>query len=162
MARTYVVKNFELSFEINFRTIIRGHHVYKNIWTSSLGQVLKAKPDERKEAMGYDKYSIGVFKQSEEDDSQLILVGHAPVELSRILNQYLKADEGSSIYVEVTGKRKREVGLVVPAKFSARTKSMRTARILDEQLVRIKENFSNLEFTHRKKGLYRKFPIYEK
>ena len=137
MARTYGVKNFELSFEINFSTIIRGHHVYKNIWTSSLGQVLLAKP-------------------------QLELVGHAPVELSRLLNHFLKAHVGNSIYVEVTGKRKREVGLVVPAKFSARTKSTRTAKILDEQLDRIKEKFTTLEFKHRQKRLYRKFPIYQK
>ena len=162
MARTYGVKNFELSFEINFSTIIRGHHVYKNIWTSSLGQVLLAKPDDRKEALDYDKYSIGVFKQKEEDVSQLELVGHAPVELSRLLNHFLKAHVGNSIYVEVTGKRKREVGLVVPAKFSARTKSTRTAKILDEQLDRIKEKFTTLEFKHRQKRLYRKFPIYQK
>ena len=108
------------------------------------------------------KYSIGVFKQKEEDVSQLELVGHAPVELSRLLNHFLKAHVGNSIYVEVTGKRKREVGLVVPAKFSPRTKSTRTAKILDEQLDRIKEKFTTLEFKHRQKRLYRKFPIYQK
>ena len=48
MARTNIVKDFDLSFEINLKTIIRGHHVYKSIWTSSIGQVLLAQPDERK------------------------------------------------------------------------------------------------------------------
>ena len=46
MARTNIVKDFDLSFEINFKTKIRGHHVYKSIWTSSIGQVLLAQPDE--------------------------------------------------------------------------------------------------------------------
>ena len=67
MARTNIVKDFDLFFEINFKTIIRGHHVYKSIWTSSIGQVLLAQPDERKEALDYDKYAVGSFKRHEED-----------------------------------------------------------------------------------------------
>ena len=95
MARTNIVKDFDLSFEINFKTIIRGHHVYKSIWTSSIGQVLLAQPDERKEALDYDKYAVGIFKRHEEDISKLSLVGHVPVELSKLLNQFLKAGTGN-------------------------------------------------------------------
>ena len=160
MVRTNIVKDFDLSFEINFKTIIRGHHVYKSIWTSSIGQVLLAQPDERKEALDYDKYAVGIFKRHEEDNSKLSLVGHKPVELSKLLNQFLKADTGNCIYVEVIciyveviGKRKREVGLVVPAKFSAHTKCSHTARVFDEQLLKMKEYFSTLEFKHRKKRI---------
>ena len=131
--------------------VIRGHDVYKRIWTPLIGQVLIEKPDERREALDYDKYSIGNFKRSEEDTSTITLVGHAPVELSKLLNQFLKADTGNGIYVEITGKRKQEVGLVVPAKFSAKTNCSRTAKVLDEQLVKIKEKFSTLELKHRKK-----------
>ena len=160
MARTNIVKDFHLSFEIKFKTIIGGHHVYKSIWTSSIEQVLLAQPDERKEALDYDKYAVGIFKQHEEDISKLSLVGHVLVELSKLLNHFLKADRGNCIYVEVIGKRKREVGLVVPAKFSARIKCSQTAKVLDEQLLKMKEQFSTLEFKHGKKGLYRKFPIY--
>ena len=58
MASTNIVKDFDLSFEINFKTIICGHHVYKRIWTSSIGQVLLAQPDERKEALDYDKDAV--------------------------------------------------------------------------------------------------------
>ena len=122
MARTNIVKDFNLSFEINFKTIIRGHHVYKSVRTSSKGQVLVAQPDERKEALDCDKYTVGIFKRHEEDISKLSLVVHVPVELSKLLNQFLKADTGNCIYVEVIGKRKWEVEHVVPAKFSARTK----------------------------------------
>ena len=76
-----------------------------------------------------------------EDTSTLTLLGLVPVELSKLLNKFLKADTGNGIYVEITGKRKREVGLVVPAKFSARTNCSRTAKVLDEQMVKIKETF---------------------
>ena len=40
---------------------------------------------------------------------------------------------------------------MVPAKFSARTNCGRTAKVLDEQFVKIKEKFSTLELKHRKK-----------
>ena len=86
MARTNIVKDFDLSFEINFKTRICGHHVYKSFWISSIGQVLLAQPDERKEALDYDKYAVGIFKRLEEDISKLSLVGHVTVELSKLLS----------------------------------------------------------------------------
>ena len=78
---------------------------------------------------------ISIFKRQEEDISKLSLIRHVPIELSRLLNQFLKVDTGNCIYVEVIGKL--EVGLVVPAKFSAGTKCSRTARVLDEQLFKM-------------------------
>ena len=76
----------------------------------SVGQVLLAQSHERKEALDYDKYAVCIFKRHEEDISKLSLIGHVRVELSKLLNQFLKADTGSSIYIEVIGKRKWEVG----------------------------------------------------
>ena len=93
---------------------------------------------------------ISIFKRQEDGISKLSLRDYAPVELSRLLNQFLKVDTGNCIYVEVIGKPKLEVGLVVPAKFSAGTKCSRTAKVLDEQLLKMKEQFSTLEFKHRK------------
>ena len=58
MTRANIVKYFDLSFEINFKAIICGHHVYKSIWTSSIGQVLLAQPYERKEALDYNKHAV--------------------------------------------------------------------------------------------------------
>ena len=92
-------------------------------------------PDIRKEALDYDKYAVGIFKRYEEDFFQLDLVGHAIVELSGLLNQFLKTDVGNGICVEIIGKRKCEVGLVVPAKLSARTKCSQMGKVLDEQLL---------------------------
>ena len=67
MARTSIVKNFDLSFEINFNIIICAHHVYKSIWTSSIRQVLLAQADVQKEALDYGH---------EEDFCQLLLYMH--------------------------------------------------------------------------------------
>lgn len=165
MARTNFVKKFDLCYEIPFSTVIRGHHVYKTIWKAVFGQELIAKPDERNEALDYDKFSIGVFKSKEEENKMstsddLELVGHVPIEISSLLNYFLKADQDNKIHVKVTGARKREVGLIVPGKYSARTKNPRTARILDEQLQKKKEKFPTLELKHKKKGIYRKLPVY--
>ena len=80
MARADIVKNFDFSFGINFNTIIRAHHVYKSIWTLSIGQVLLFQPDIQKEALDYDKYAVDIFKRHEQDLPQLDLVGHAPIE----------------------------------------------------------------------------------
>ena len=79
MART-VEQCFDLCLEINFKTVIREHHVYKSIWTPFVGQVLIAKPDKRREALDYDKCFIGIFKRSEEYTTTLTLVGHIPAE----------------------------------------------------------------------------------
>ena len=63
----------------------------------------------RKEASDYGKCAVSIFKRHEEDFFQIDLVGHAPVESASLLNQFLKADVGNSIYVEIIGNRKREV-----------------------------------------------------
>ena len=63
--------------------------------------------------------------------------------------------------VEVTGKRKREVGLVVPAKFNALTKDKKTAKVLDKELFKKKARYKScLELIHQQKNVYRMFPIY--
>ena len=111
MARTNIVKDFDLSFEINFKTMIRGHHVYKSIWKSSIGQVLLAQPDQRKKALDYDKYDVGIFKRHEEDISKLSLVGHVPVELSKLLNQFLKADTGIASTLKSLGNKNGRLDL---------------------------------------------------
>ena len=46
------------------------------------------------------------------------------------------------LHVFVTGKRCREIGLVVPGSYRALTKSKRAASILREQLTNKKESWS--------------------
>lgn len=50
-------------------SIIRGHHVYTSVWSSTVGETLNTKPDNREESKDYDKFAIGVYKED-------LLVGH--------------------------------------------------------------------------------------
>ena len=69
----------------------------------------------------------------------LDLAGHAPVGLSRVLAGFLATSETNSLTVDVCGKRKHEVGLVVPGCLQARTKRKKVADILNTEIKRIKE-----------------------
>ena len=57
-------------------------------------------------------------------------------------NNFLKANESTKLVANVSGKRKREVGLVVPTKFKAFTKENRLGKILDEELHTRKEKYT--------------------
>ena len=50
-------------------SIIRGHHVYMSVWSSTVGETLNTKPDNREESKDYDKFAIGEYKGD-------LLVGH--------------------------------------------------------------------------------------
>lgn len=64
-----------------------------------------------------------------------MLVGHVPIEISQLLNNFLNTGENNnSLQAEVTGKRKREIGLVVPAKYKATTDNKKFAEVLKKKL----------------------------
>ena len=73
---------------------VRGHHVYKSIWTPFIGQVLQTSTEEN----GHDRFAIAVKK----DD---IAVGHVPREHSKVEWYFLR--HGGEISCEITGRRKR-------------------------------------------------------
>jgi len=52
-----------------------------------------------------------------------------------LLKNFLEANAENRLLAQVTGKRKSEVGLVVPAKFTAFTTELRIARIWIENLM---------------------------
>lgn len=89
-------------FSFQFSSVIRGHHVYKFVWTPYVGETLPLSPDEGNE---HDVYSVGVIKDAS-------VVGHAPRELSRIFYFFLRHD--GTINAEVTGHRMFGRGLEVP------------------------------------------------
>ena len=93
--------------------------MYKRIWTPALNEKLNCKKDNREEALGNEEHAVGVFK----NDSTL--VGHIPIELSCLIDYFMKTAEENFVSALVVGPQKREVGLVVPAKFSAFTKDKR-------------------------------------
>ena len=94
-------------------------------------------------------------------EEQKELVAHVPVELSSLIYYFLNASSENRMTVEVTGKRKREVGLVVPAKFNAVTKDKKTTKVLDKELFKRKIRYKScLELIHQQKNVYRMFPVY--
>ena len=91
--------NFRFFIESSIEESYAGVKFYKSKWTHIKNETLFAKPYCRDEALEYDKFSIGIFKGRKMGEFELI--GHAPLELSSLLHHFLK--------------RKREIGLVVPA-----------------------------------------------
>ena len=71
------------------------------------------------------------------EDGENKLVGHVPLELSSLLYYFLNADTDNFIQVTVIGKRKREIGLVVPVKFDCYTSSKKLSTVLDLSLIHI-------------------------
>lgn len=80
-----------------------------------------------------------------QSNAKKTLAGHVLIELSHLLTNFLKAEAGHKLCAQVTGKRKREVGLVVPAKFTALTSGLRIARILDREVTTRAETYSHFE-----------------
>ena len=140
MSRTEII-NYEMLYKIEFTCGVRGHHVYKTTWTPVLNEKLDCKKDNREEALSHDKHSVGVFKKDG------TLVGHIPIELSRLIDYFMESTEENFVSALVVGPRKREVGLVVPAKFSAFTKDKRIATILSDEILKIKTKYTHFEMT---------------
>ena len=116
-----------------FTSIIRGHHIYKTIWNAVIGEVLYVKPENLKETLEYNKYVVGIFKTNQVEE---YLLGHVQIELSSLLHHFLRENKSSSIKMKVIGKRKREIGLVIPAKFIAHAENKRTPENFDTELAK--------------------------
>ena len=103
-----------------FFTAIRGHHVYKRTWNPFIGEKLTCRKDNREEAQEIDIHAVGIYKKDVSSE-QATLVGHIPIELSRLMSGFLGASEQNCIGVTVDGKRKRELGLIVPGRYKAKS-----------------------------------------
>ena len=89
MSQTVIV-NFEMVNRIQFTFRIfefRVHHVYKTNWFSVINEKLDCKKHDREEALSYYKYAAAVFKKDG------TLVGHTPIELSNLIDYFLKDGE---------------------------------------------------------------------
>lgn len=147
---------FEMLYKIQFTGPVRGHHVYKDNWAPFIGEQLTCRPDPREEALTYDKFALGVYKSTE---GGTILVGHVPIELSQLLNYFLTTGEQrNNLMAEVTGKRKREIGLVVPVKYTAFTDDKLFAQVLLEKLEE-KKKIIGIDITESK---LKKLPCFVK
>ena len=86
-----------------------------------------------------------------------------PIELSSLLHYFLEADDENHLICQVTGKRKREGGLVIHAKYFAYTKRKRIAETLDREIKKRKEKLSYFELTYAPEDVTRrKFPMFKK
>ena len=153
MSRTIAGTPFRVCYKTEVTSIIRGHHVYKEVWDAAIGEMLEATSDDREKAKEYDKYDVGLYKKD-------ILVGHIPIEISSLCFYFINQDPVNKAKALTTGKRQREIVLVASAKLIFITNNKRFSEILENGLVKQKNKFPTLSLKFKKKGVYRKFPFY--
>ena len=88
--------------DLVIESVVRGHHVYKQIWTPLVGEELTL---EREHHNIHDCYATTVIKDT-------MIVGRVPRQLSKAFWNFLAG--GGLITCEVTGPRKKGKGLEVP------------------------------------------------
>ena len=72
--------------EIIFDAPIRAHHVCKEIGTPQKDDILYCKNDYHSEALDINKHVVCIYKE-------VGLVGHVPIERSRIISYFLQESE---------------------------------------------------------------------
>ena len=77
-----------LVFEVQFTSVMRGPHIYKSVWTPTLGGKLNCHEDDRKEAKQHDEYAIWMYLGANTSSE---LVGHVPMEPSYLIYAFLRA-----------------------------------------------------------------------
>ena len=77
----------EFNHMINLRSLIRDHHVYRNILNPSLA----ARPHDWEQALEHNKYAITIYKKEKNDCDEL--AGHATAEILSLLYHFLWASD---------------------------------------------------------------------
>ena len=72
--------SFAAMDSLHWDSVIRGHHVYKDIWTLFIGEVLRV---EQETHNVQDRFAVAIVK----DD---ITVGHVPREVSRLVWYFIE------------------------------------------------------------------------
>ena len=93
-----------------FSSVIRGHHVYKDIFTPTIGKILQSR---REPDNSYDSFAVAII----ENDT---IVGHVPRNISVPCDLFLK--KGGTISCVIIGPRQysrdlEKGGLDIPSKF---------------------------------------------
>ena len=86
---------------MQFESSIYGHHIYKNVWTLSIGESLSLALES---GNSYDRFAVSLVKDER-------VVGHMPREVSRIFFYFMQCH--GTIAVEVTGHRKNGMRLTL-------------------------------------------------
>ena len=147
MARTNGVPKWRLQYNVDFESVIRGHHVYKTVWKPEIGERLVCKKDDREEAAVYDTNAIGIYKELNTDEGhQVILAGHLRMEISFLMSSFLKSREENTLIAEVTrSRKKRENGLVVPRVYHGRSPSHQVAKTLKNELCKASKLYADMQ-----------------
>ena len=96
--------------EVVFKTVTRESNVYEARWSPALSKKLAGKQSKTAEAKEYDRFEVGIFRSIEHT---LLLVGHAPIELSFLLFCFLENKKGNVLLVHLSGKRYPEVAIAI-------------------------------------------------
>ena len=72
------------------------------------------------------------------------------------MKQFLGVDKNNFLMATVVGKRKREVGLVIPAKYSAITTNQAINTVLNNELLKRKEKCKHFEIKLESVNNYKK------
>ena len=92
MVRTVAAKFYSVDFETVSVAII-----FTNPFgTHVMEKMLNCLKDIRGEAMEYDKNAIGVYRTPSESEQEM-LVGHVPIEISSLMNNFLKASYSNKL-----------------------------------------------------------------
>ena len=91
------------------QTVVRGYHVYKDIWNAATGQIL---PCQCERGNVHDPYAVGVVERG-------VTVGHVPRAISSVCSLFL--GRNGTIMCEVIGARHYSIdlpqgGLEIPCK----------------------------------------------
>lgn len=110
---------------------IRGYHVYGSSWKPKIGDLLLT---DREVSNEDDKFAVAVYEElglNELDGKKI--VGHLPVEFSRIAAYFIEND--GEISCKVTGKRKHSKGprggMAIPCKLCWTSSNKRHVKKLD-------------------------------
>ena len=103
-----------------FNLVIRGYHVYQDVWKAKLGDELIFKCDMTNR---FDKYAVkAVFNHS--------VVGHVPRDISKVCFYFIKG--GGTIQGKVIGKRQnRGKGLEIPVTYEFVGREKRIQKLTD-------------------------------
>ena len=107
----------------------------------------------------HDENAIGVYLWGKEG-RESGLVGYLPIEISKLMKQFLDADKNNPVMATVVGKRKREVGLVIPAKYSAMTANQEIITVLNNELLKRKEKCKHFKMKFESVNNYKKKAVF--
>ena len=91
----------------SFKKWITGYHIYQNIWTPKIGEILTSKVDPTNP---FDSYAVNIILDGK-------LVGHVPRTISETITKVLLADGTLELTVYANPKRTRRNGIIVPCTY---------------------------------------------